>query len=187
MADFNIAYEKTAQIEGGYSNHPDDPGGETICGISRRYYPYWGGWQFVDAVDDKKSLLKHRGFIYKVSTFYKTIFWDYFSLDAVDDQTLANEIYDSAVNLGHSRVTKWIQTALNILNRKQKKWFDIAMDGAFGPTTRKTLLVAMDEGEGRYILKLLNAYQGTYYSEVCLKNEKKESFIHGWLNHRVTV
>jgi len=39
MANFNQALKKTLVFEGGYVNDPDDPGGETNFGISKRAYP----------------------------------------------------------------------------------------------------------------------------------------------------
>ncbi|MBW1801582.1 MAG: hypothetical protein JRJ85_12745, partial [Deltaproteobacteria bacterium] len=44
MAKFDEAFEKTTAIEGGYVFDPDDAGGETYKGISRRFNPSWGGW-----------------------------------------------------------------------------------------------------------------------------------------------
>ena len=36
MADFRLAYKKIEAAEGGYVNDPDDKGGETYKGISRK-------------------------------------------------------------------------------------------------------------------------------------------------------
>jgi len=37
--NFEDAYERTAQIEGFYVNNPNDNGGETYCGIARKFHP----------------------------------------------------------------------------------------------------------------------------------------------------
>lgn len=37
--NFNQAFKLTVGLEGGYSNDPRDPGGETRFGISKRYHP----------------------------------------------------------------------------------------------------------------------------------------------------
>ena len=47
MAEFKKAYDKTMGHEGGYVHDPDDAGGETYKGISRRYHPGWEGWKVV--------------------------------------------------------------------------------------------------------------------------------------------
>jgi hypothetical protein len=36
---FDMAFQLTVGLEGGYSNDPRDPGGETNFGISKRYHP----------------------------------------------------------------------------------------------------------------------------------------------------
>jgi len=48
MAEFNIALQKTLAHEGGYSNDPNDMGGETYKGISRASHSVWKGWAIVD-------------------------------------------------------------------------------------------------------------------------------------------
>jgi len=60
MAIFDEAFEKTAAIEGGYVLDPDDAGGETYKGISRRFNPSWGGWDKIDEM--KKANPRKRKF-----------------------------------------------------------------------------------------------------------------------------
>ena len=61
MADFMKAYLKMAPVEGLYSNDPDDPGGETVYGVARVFWPKWSGWSIVDAAK------KQPGFLHIVS------------------------------------------------------------------------------------------------------------------------
>ena len=49
MADFSQAHAPVAVWEGGYANHPNDRGGETLCGIARRCHPGLVLWKLVDA------------------------------------------------------------------------------------------------------------------------------------------
>ncbi len=50
MAKFIDAYKKVLNNEGIYSNDPDDAGGETYKGISRKANPNWDGWISIDAI-----------------------------------------------------------------------------------------------------------------------------------------
>lgn len=50
MADFKTAYKKIEAAEGGYCFDPDDAGGETYKGISRKANPNWDGWISIDAI-----------------------------------------------------------------------------------------------------------------------------------------
>lgn len=48
MANFDKEFEKVVFVEGGYVNDPDDAGGETYLGISRKNNPKWSGWISID-------------------------------------------------------------------------------------------------------------------------------------------
>ena len=53
MANFDEEFKKVIVVEGGYVDDPDDSGGETYLGISRRYNPDSKMWNIID--DIKKS------------------------------------------------------------------------------------------------------------------------------------
>lgn len=75
MANFEIAYNLTAAAEGGYSNNPNDRGGETWRGIARKRHPMWIGWAIVDSIRPKscfpKCLGAHVELDKAVREFYK--------------------------------------------------------------------------------------------------------------------
>lgn len=106
MADFNKAYKKVAAAEGGYVNDPDDAGGETYKGVSRKANPYWVGWVILD--DLKKhhpktfeSIAKKTPQLEKaVWDLYKKTYWDCFNLDNVPNQLVAEQLFDTNVNCG---------------------------------------------------------------------------------------
>ena len=45
---FEAAMDYMQPSEGGYVCDPDDSGGETFRGISRRVWPDWAGWKLID-------------------------------------------------------------------------------------------------------------------------------------------
>lgn len=108
MVNFDTAFDRLMVNEGGYVNNPNDPGGETKYGISKRSYPD------VDianlTVDQAKAI-------------YKRDFWDAGHMDMLDPD-LAFQVFDFAVNSG-------IQTAL----RKLQKAAGVPEDGHIGPIT----------------------------------------------------
>lgn len=188
MANFEIAERKTAVIEGGYVNDPDDPGGETICGISRKFHPDLELWKLVDGFSNKHMAPLNAVISQHIHEFYKEKFWDCYLGDSISEQDIANEIYDSGVLVGQKRITEWVQIALNVLNRNQNSYPDLKVDGDFGYITLGMLNDATYfHKEKENILKLLNAYLGAYLSFKCEESPSKEKYIHGWLNARVTV
>ena len=110
MANFNIAYERTAKFEGEYSNDPVDAGGETYAGISRRAHPKWDGWKIVDEMKKKsgfpKNLRNNTTLKNLVRNLYKANYWDTIWGDRIVRQEVANEIYDFGVNAGVARSVK---------------------------------------------------------------------------------
>ena len=48
MADFKKALSKILKWEAGYVNDPDDAGGETFAGVSRKNNKNWKGWPIID-------------------------------------------------------------------------------------------------------------------------------------------
>jgi lysozyme family protein len=186
MADFKEAYKKTMGHEGYYSNDPDDLGGETWKGIARRFHPKWSGWKIIDAYKNEpnfpNSIKDNYELEEKVKEFYKTVFWDELLGDQIPSQYIGEEMFDTAVNTGVERAVKFLQTALNVLNRHEKLYNNLNVDGAAGHNTLKALkaLLAI-KGEEMVLYKVLNILQGYHYVTITLKSESQERFMRGWL------
>lgn len=108
MANFDIAFRRTISAEGGYVNDPNDKGGETYMGISRKAHPTSIIWNTIDKVDKKgktnkqitNELKKNNWLTHQIKNIYKADYWDKFELDYCRLQRMANEIFDDAVNRG---------------------------------------------------------------------------------------
>lgn len=126
MAKFIDAYKKVLNNEGIYSNDPDDAGGETYKGISRRANPNWNGWISIDAIKKAhpttfKCILKKTPELEKkVQDLYKDKYWDCFELDDVPNQLVAEQMFDTAVNQGQTAAIKFAQRVLDL--RETGKW-----------------------------------------------------------------
>lgn len=186
MADFLKAFVITLGNEGGYSNNPSDAGGETYAGISRKFNPNWEGWKIVDrskvngqfkpTVSDKALL------DIAVQYFYKNNYWDTIRLSEVNNQDIANELFDTSVNMGSTTGIKLIQEACNLLNNEGKLYPDIDVDGKIGP---KTLSTINSHPYPVTLFNLLNILQGEKYVNICRAKPSQEVFMRGWLNRRV--
>lgn len=126
MAKFIDAYKKVLNNEGIYSNDPDDAGGETYKGISRKANPNWNGWISIDAIKKAhpttfKGILKKTPELEKkVQDLYKDKYWDCFELDDVLSQLVAEQMFDTAVNQGQTAAIKFAQRVLDL--RETGKW-----------------------------------------------------------------
>jgi lysozyme family protein len=92
---FNKCIEVILKNEGGYVNHPSDPGGETNMGITKRNYPDL----------NIKALTKQ-----KAISIYYVDYWMPMKLEILNDDDLILQVFDMGVNAG-------IRTAIKLLQR----------------------------------------------------------------------
>ncbi len=115
MSSFDIAYKFVKVNEGGYVNDPNDAGGETNHGISKRSYPNL----------DIKNLTAS-----EAKEIYKRDYWNAFNLSAIRSQAIATTIFDFIVNSGGYGATRIIQRVLN-----ESFGARLSVDGALGKLT----------------------------------------------------
>lgn len=132
MADLNKALYKVIVNEGGYVNDKDDAGGETYMGVCRKYYPKLRMWKKIDNLKNKKKTIKEINTILKkdedifeeVSGVYRDLYWNRICGDKIRSQSIAEELFDDAINCGVSSAIKKLQKALGV-----------TADGIFGNKT----------------------------------------------------
>ena len=188
---FRKAFEKTLIHEGIYSNHPNDSGGETFRGITKRHHPDWEGWLIVDEIRLKnvenfeEILKKNYHLLLLAEKFYYDNYWNTsnLNLDKIGEifPNTACQLFDIAVNMGPNTAGKILQRAINILNRDEKNYKNITVDGIIGP---KTLDILTNEFqiERAYLPKLIILLRAKRYIDIVENNESQEVFIRGWLN-----
>lgn len=196
MANFDSAFAITAAHEGGYSDDPVDVGGETYRGISRRFNPSWQGWKIIDDLKDdhgagrqfRSQMADHPELNEMVKHFYKSQYWDRFWGDNIPDQQIAEELFDTGVNMGVSRGVTFLQESINLLNRNQQNYSDIVEDGVFGPSTLGALetCLASENNDSAYIMKIMNVLQGMHYIDYMKSKPSQEKYARGWLK-RVSI
>jgi lysozyme family protein len=183
MAEFKKAFEKTMAHEGGYVNDPDDAGGETYRGISRVYNPRWYGWSLIDQEKNKFDFplcLEHNKELNKsVEDFYKDRYWD---INRLDDfpQIIAEEMFDTGVNMGITKAAKFFQTALNYLNKNGHLFVELVVDGKIGPKTLNGLQRIQDGKDLDVLMIMLNTLQGQHYFKIMDKNPIQKKYARGW-------
>lgn len=108
MTTFRDLIDRVLSHEGGYVNHPDDPGGETKFGITKRTYPML----------DIKGLTREDAI-----ALYERDFWRRVQGDKLP-RPFAFQALDAAVNHGIGNSVRWMQRAAGV-----------ADDGHIGPLT----------------------------------------------------
>jgi hypothetical protein len=102
--------------EGGFVNHPKDPGGMTNLGVTKKVWEEWVG----HSVDE--AAMRALG-PQDVAPLYKKNYWDRVRGDDLPTG-VDYSVFDIAVNSGVSRAIKFLQAAC-----------DVSQDGVIGPAT----------------------------------------------------
>lgn len=168
MGYFEEAFRAVLQIEKGYVNSKFDNGGETKFGISKKTYP---------ELDIANLTLE------KAKTIYFYDFWNYdlLTLSNIKDKEIAIELFDTSVNMGQDDAGRFLQTALNHMNRNNRIYKDLKVDGWLGAVTLNALEIIIRRGEKQKLLKALNGEQYKKYIEIVLRNPEQENNFVGWL------
>lgn len=183
MSSYSDAYDQTLSsvlaIEGGHVDDPADSGGATNYGITEALAREYG-------YDGPMKHFPRR----KAQEIYHEHFWKWMRLQKIHNwapQT-AHELFDAGVNIGRRRVWRWLQRALNALNRNERLYSDIATDGYPGPETLTALhdfLTARPDDGDRVLAAILNSLQAHHYVTLAEARKKDERFLFGWIRQRV--
>lgn len=99
--------------EGGYVNHPNDPGGETNFGIAKKFYPN----------EDIKNMT-----IPRATYLYYRDYWLPMNLKGFKNEGLVLQVFDFGINAGIRRSIKLLQRLVGVID-----------DGFVGPITTKII------------------------------------------------
>lgn len=173
MATFQSAVQNTLLWEGGYSNDPNDSGGETYEGISRRNWPAWAGWASIDSAKSQPnfphSLNSNSVLQGNVVDFYRQNYWKY---DDILSQAVANKIFDLAVNVGQVHAHKIAQHTVNTLSPGTH----LQEDGILGPAS----IAAINVLDGAMLVALRqSAVQ--YHQSIVASNPQDAEYLAGWI------
>lgn len=127
--DFDTAFNTLLKHEGGFSDHPSDPGGKTRYGITEavaREAGYRGDMRELP-IDLAKRI-------------YKTRYWDAVRADELPE-AVRYAVFDAAVNSGPRQAILWLQRAVGVKD-----------DGIIGPQTLAAVRAADPERLLRRIL-----------------------------------
>ena len=139
--------------EGGYVNHPKDPGGETNLGVTKRVYEDFGGTK------DMKDLVRE-----DVEPIYKKNYWDRMKCDDVP-AGLDLCLFDFGVNAGTGRSAKYLQRMIGTV-----------ADGGIGTNTLKALGNYIEEVGTEGAIKNFQSKRQEYYESL----STFETFGRGW-------
>ena len=160
VSNWDNSFKLMLKSEGGFVNHPSDPGGMTNLGVTKATWENWVGRESDEA--EMRGLTPE-----KVEPLYKKKYWDAVRGDELP-MGLDYLMFDFAVNAGAGRAIKTLQTAVGV-----------TPDGGFGPMTMAAVQ-AVDPVE--LIERFSQAKEDFYRSLNTIA-----TFGKGWLNRVADV
>ena len=151
--NYDKCLETILHHEGGYVNHPKDPGGETNLGVTKRVYQEHGGTK------DMKDLL-----VEDVAPIYKKGYWDKMKCDDIPSG-LDLCLFDFGVNAGPGRAAKFLQSMIGT-----------TVDGGIGPNTLAKLEEYIRENGEHEAVNKYQEMRQKYYEKL----STFDTFGKGW-------
>jgi lysozyme family protein len=127
--NFDEAFHHLLGHEGGYVNHPDDPGGETN----------WGVTKVVARQHGYEGLIKDMP-VEVAKAVYRKSYWDAVQADNLPP-AIRYAVFDAAVNSGVGTSVRWLQQSVGA-----------TPDGVLGPKTLAALQEVNPDGLLRRML-----------------------------------
>jgi lysozyme family protein len=162
-------------VEGGYVNHPADPGGETNMGITKRIAVANG------YVGPMRAL--PRGIAESIYYDRYLVAPGYAALISID-AAVTEELFDTSVNMGPARPSTWFQRSTNALCGTT-----LTIDGQLGPSTAAAYRSCQAKLGAVPLciatLGILDAWQSGEYARLIGANPKLQAFQKGWQANRI--
>lgn len=171
MSVLDEALAFTLGNEGGYVNHPADPGGATNFGIIQKNLARWNathpGLGFPANVRDLT--------LDQAKTIYRAEYWRW---DDIVDPAIAIKLFDIGVNCGTGTSIRLLQKAISLLAGSP-----IDIDGKLGPGTLRAANALAPEALMRAICQV----QRRHYQSLVTNDPSQAVFLKGWLNRAARI
>jgi lysozyme family protein len=155
LSNFPSSLALILKSEGGFVNHPRDPGGMTNLGVTRNVWKEWVNRDVDEA--EMRSLTPEL-----VTPLYKARYWDACKCDDLP-RGVDYAVFDAAVNMGPGRAAKLLQAALGV-----------TADGSIGRAT----IAAATAADPVELLKAFSLGKEAFYQSL----PTFATFGKGWLN-----
>ena len=155
---FDRALAMVLRHEGGYVNHPQDPGGRTALGVTQATWEEWTGRKATEA--EMRALTPE-----KVKPLYRARYWDAVKGNELPP-ALALTVFDFAVNSGPGRAARYLQKVVGT-----------TQDGKIGPATLAAVRRYVDQHGEAAAVKAYNDARRGFYRQL----STFATFGRGWL------
>ena len=156
--NFNEIIDQVLEHEGGYVNDPEDLGGETKYGITKRWYP---------KIDIKNLSLEDA-----INIYYND-YWKPSKAEYLPEEIRAT-YFDMCVNMGQKQAVKTLQETINSIELTR-----IAEDGIIGPQTI--------QHSHKVSKRRLQSFRCLFYGKIVIDKPKQKKFYYGWFKRAINI
>lgn len=164
MVDFHKTIEVVLAHEGGYVNDPDDPGGETNFGISKRRY----------TEVDIKTLTRTGAIALYARDFWNPLY------EKLPTQKIADKLFDASINMTHGDTRPYFETDMQAVRLLQQALNDhgsgVTEDGRFGPQT----LMAVRMMPADILLRAFRTRLAMHYAALIAADPVRKKYARSW-------
>lgn len=160
MANYKELIPIIKKNEGGFSNHPNDPGKETNSGVTISTFRKVYGQ--AKTVQDLKNMTEQQW-----EHIFKTLFWDKWKADSIKSQSIANLLVD------------WLWASGVYGIKYPQQILDVKVDGVVGEKTLSKINNAKNQKE--LFQKFWNRRK-KHFEDIVKSRPSSKVFLKGWLN-----
>ncbi len=175
-ADFRVSFKYIMSLEGWYANVDFDKGGETYAGISRKFYPKWLGWQYLDKYKWKNggkiawnTHIPDKMLDFYVQDFYLSLWVSEKWYDVID-QKVANHSIDLRING---------TTGIRII---KKTLVDLGWKLPVNNNMDSITIVLMNKSNKYVYLRTLKYRREAFYHSIVKRDSTQRKFLSNWLS-----
>jgi len=171
---FSAALAAVLGFEGGYINDPDDRGGETFRGISRKNNPRWPGWSLIDAAKAAGKTIDSffaecPGMARLVAELYRREYYDPVARFTGCERPV-DKMFEAGVNLGPAGAIKIAQRLVGA-----------RADGVIGPLTQAASATYFSRpGAEDIFIAEFCLRQLEHYLDIIIRDHSQLKFLKGW-------
>lgn len=142
-------------------------------GVSRNNNPNWSGWVTIDAIKDTSppnlnvALRANAALLTAIQSFYQLNYWDVNQTGSINDQQIANQVFDTSVNCGTGRGAQFLQQAAGV-----------TADRIVGPQT----LAAVNAANAETLYNQFITLRKQYYLNLIAANPSLAQFQNSWFS-----
>lgn len=173
---FDACFAAVLKWEGVYDNDPDDTGGETVFGVTRKYQPHWSGWPIVDDLKAANVATATWGSQAKLLDAVKFYYGGVYAQHRISElpEAVQAMVFGGIVNQG-PRVVKWLQLALaqlcqpvdpdglvgpQVIDGCKKVQVDVLADLLWKRRMQAYIVAAKKGANGKFLLGWANRLEG---------------------------